>query len=541
MSIRRILRQAGPLVMAAVLLSTINSVARIDNAAAMEFSSTLGNRVVPPVDDRVPVSPTTANMISSATVKILATTPNGNLLNCTGFLYSPSTVLTAGHCVYNRDPSDGPNGFMQDFWVAPGLDWLGSTPFPYGLCTWRAANATNGWIVNGAADADMGEITLQGCGGSLPEQPAGFMAGWYGNAAVTFNIDNYGMTLNGYPIDIGSGDTQYSSSGQIKNTTTTLYEYDADMESGQSGSAVRVPACGNLCSVAVNTHNVGVSYNRGTRFTAANFPTIRFWRHISYAVSGASDIPLDLTSAEVRDFYLCNLGPAYTAMLPTVGGGWVKNAWIRSTYPGGTLPSPTPSCVQNGTDENGALIQENRGTQVNKPTEIVPFWVDSWEDQTSGRVPNVRGTTRVGQIDGISPFADATDTPNLTFAVAGVSDLPLDLSLDELRDFYSCSYGPSFKMMLPQAGAVRTKWLAAVYPSGTPSPLPSCVQNGLDENGAPIIENRGTQVGLAELVPYSVFAWEDQTAGRANNYRATTRIGQIDGRNPFAARFTLTL
>jgi ABC-type phosphate transport system substrate-binding protein len=126
---------------------------------------------------------------------------------------------------------------------------------------------------------------------------------------------------------------------------------------------------------------------------------------ISYAISNTSSLPKSLTLAQLQGYFRCTNPGTYKAMLPQSGSG-TRSYWIQQMYTGGTLPSPVPTCVQNGTDEGGALIEEHNGSQVNN-TEIVPFSVAQWSSQTSGVIgSDVRGATRLGQVNLTNPFAE---------------------------------------------------------------------------------------------------------------------------------------
>ena len=124
---------------------------------------------------------------------------------------------------------------------------------------------------------------------------------------------------------------------------------------------------------------------------------------ITFAISNTSNLPRSLTLAQLQGFFRCTNPGTYAAMLPQSGSG-TRNFWITQMYVGGVLPNPVPACVQNGVDENNVLIEEHNGTQVNN-SEIVPFSVAQWGSQTSGLIADVRGSTRLGQIDGTNPFS----------------------------------------------------------------------------------------------------------------------------------------
>ncbi|MBA3744026.1 hypothetical protein [Sporichthya sp.] len=145
---------------------------------------------------------------------------------------------------------------------------------------------------------------------------------------------------------------------------------------------------------------------------------------ITFAITNTSAFGKNLTMAQMRGFFRCTsanlLGggspystPNYRAMLPQNGSG-TRSYWIGADaidYAGAGItvpnsgPVPGAACVQNGADENSTLIEEHNGSQVNN-FEIVPMSVAQWTSQTSGVIStDVRGSTRLGQLDSKNPFA----------------------------------------------------------------------------------------------------------------------------------------
>ncbi len=95
-------------------------------------------------DNRVRVNPTTVYP-SSAIVQIVRTTGG-----CTGWLYGPSIIATAGHCVHPGGGANGGggNGFYPrgDFQIIPGRNGAST---PYGTCTATQLLSVNGWTQSG--------------------------------------------------------------------------------------------------------------------------------------------------------------------------------------------------------------------------------------------------------------------------------------------------------------------------------------------------------------------------------------------------------
>lgn len=144
---------------------------------------------------------------------------------------------------------------------------------------------------------------------------------------------------------------------------------------------------------------------------------------ISFAITNVSNFPKNIPltgTSSIQGYFRCTAPNlvggtvAYKAMLPQNGSGtrgfWVGADAINYAGAGITVPNSGPvpgaACIENGADENGNVIQEHNGTQVNN-SEIVPFSVAQWGSQASGVIgTDVRGATRLGQIDSTNPFAD---------------------------------------------------------------------------------------------------------------------------------------
>ena len=94
--------------------------------------------------------------------------------------------------------------------------------------------------------------------------------------------------------------------------------------------------------------------------------------------------------------------------------------------------------------------------------------------------------------------------------------------------------------MLPAAGSgLREFWEAQMYSGGElPDPIPSCVFDGIDDDNNEVEPARAFYIGSDdEILPHPVSSWGAQAAGISSNFRGTSRIGQIDHKNPFAANF----
>lgn len=94
---------------------------------------------------------------------------------CSGTMRDAATVLTAGHCVYDR--SNG-YGWAEEVWVYPGYDgddwWLPppSSVGPYGWGHGTYFGSWTGWTNDGNWDNDLGLVGVT--------RAVGMLTGWFG-------------------------------------------------------------------------------------------------------------------------------------------------------------------------------------------------------------------------------------------------------------------------------------------------------------------------------------------------------------------------
>jgi glutamyl endopeptidase len=212
-------------------------------------------------DNRVRVNPTTT-FPARATVLITRVSGGVERQHCTGWMYSASLVLTAGHCVYN-------GSFYTGLRFYPGYN---GTTAPYGSCTATQLRASSGWISSRSADHDYGGAKLN-C-------TIGDTVGWYGVYAQTASLNGTPTTIQGYGGD--KNKQQWLSTDQIRTSNTLRLFYQNDTIGGNSGSAVATnrpsgsPGCSGWCSLAF--HAYGGTQNSGARVTAARITEVNGWR-----------------------------------------------------------------------------------------------------------------------------------------------------------------------------------------------------------------------------------------------------------------------
>ncbi|MCZ7420749.1 MULTISPECIES: trypsin-like serine protease [unclassified Micromonospora] len=241
----------------------------------------IGIQSVIGTDNRVRVDPTTV-FPSSAIVQIVRTT-NGTTWGCTGWLYGPSIIATAGHCVH---PGGGQNGGggnnfypRGDFQIIPGRN---GTSTPYGTCTAAQLLSVTGWTQNGDETYDYGAIRLS-CA-------AGNSTGWFGMWWQSASLTGTATTVSGYPCDKTFGQ-QWRHAGQtVAVTHARQVFYQNDTFGCQSGSPVYQTRaagssyCTGQCVMAIHAYGLHGSSphstnNHGTRITESVFNNLITWRN----------------------------------------------------------------------------------------------------------------------------------------------------------------------------------------------------------------------------------------------------------------------
>lgn len=221
-------------------------------------------------DDRTQVSPTTGY---PARAVVLITFDDGR---CTGWLYGPNIVATAGHCVHSGGSS---GSWKTNVVVYPGRN---GTLSPYGSCTAQRLHSVTGWTTSGDERFDYGAIKLNCSIGST--------TGWFGYWWQSASLTGLPTVISGYPGD--KPFEQWKSSDQGRVTEASKIFYLNDTEGGMSGSPVYYnrPAgsssCAGSCSMGIHTNGLhGDSphndYNHGTRIVEPVFNNLQAWKSAS--------------------------------------------------------------------------------------------------------------------------------------------------------------------------------------------------------------------------------------------------------------------
>lgn len=137
---------------------------------------------------------------------------------------------------------------------------------------------------------------------------------------------------------------------------------------------------------------------------------------VSYAYADvAGAVPSNLTTAQLKDIYLRNVTTYtvggttynYVPVLPQAGSG-TRSFFLSKLGLTEFQVSTIPSAI------GGVDVQENDGTLITAPGQLVPFSVASWIAQDNGVTTNTLGTSVLGSVNGV-PAINASDELNTAF------------------------------------------------------------------------------------------------------------------------------
>ncbi|MCP1469030.1 V8-like Glu-specific endopeptidase [Sphingobium sp. OAS761] len=165
----------------------------------------------------------------------------------TGWFAGPRTIITAGHCVFDRAQM---GGWASTITVTPGRD---GAEKPFGQMRATKFSSTDAWIERQDPDFDVAAIHLP-ADAAVPAD-----IGWFGVAAYP-NDKLTGMSVNvsGYPGDRGDGTEQWWARNRIHRLAPRRIFYDVDTMGGQSGAPVYVLPDARTPPVVIGVHAYGV-------------------------------------------------------------------------------------------------------------------------------------------------------------------------------------------------------------------------------------------------------------------------------------------
>jgi glutamyl endopeptidase len=238
-------------------------------------------------DDRVRVANTTAVPFRHiCKLEMTFTDPRTRALRHfigTGTLVAQSKVLTAAHCIFDRDHNFG---YATSIRVIPGKNGPGRSrrEEPLGFALSRRLDVAANWRTapNGRAAMpfDYGVITL--------DRPLGRRVGWWRRIGHVHDalFKQNRVNTSGYPGSApaghpGNGNYQYRVYDRVVRAMPQRLEYVHDVMGGQSGSPiwVRWQQARKIIGI-VTTHDdplTSVVANTGVRITPSVLNDIRGW------------------------------------------------------------------------------------------------------------------------------------------------------------------------------------------------------------------------------------------------------------------------
>ncbi|MDX1615165.1 MAG: serine protease [Candidatus Promineifilaceae bacterium] len=215
-------------------------------------------------DDRIQVTDITRSYPWRCICSLLITAGDGSRWIGTGWLISPRTLITAGHCVYIH----GHGGWARRVQVIPGRD---ASERPFGSCVATEFRSVTGWTEDRTREYDYAAIIL-------PESCRfGDDLGWFGYANYSDSrLQGKVANLSGYPGDKPSG-TQWFHSRNVGRVTEATLLYDIDTAGGQSGAPVWFLKDGRRYAIGIHT-NGAMTGNSATRINSQVFSNLSLWK-----------------------------------------------------------------------------------------------------------------------------------------------------------------------------------------------------------------------------------------------------------------------
>jgi glutamyl endopeptidase len=162
----------------------------------------------------------------------------------TGWFAGPRTLITAGHCVFDKKQM---GGWAREITVTPGRD---RELKPFNSFKATRFSSVDAWIERQDADFDIAAIHLDN-----DVFPASEV--FHVGALPDAELQDYLVNVSGYPASPGGGTELYWAKNRIRAVTPRRIFYDVDTSGGQSGGPAYIFADENSRPIVVGIHAYG--------------------------------------------------------------------------------------------------------------------------------------------------------------------------------------------------------------------------------------------------------------------------------------------
>ena len=274
-----------------------------------------GERGIIGEDDRIRITPTTSYPYITMTKLFMTFPGDPNPHICSGAIIDAYHVLTAGHCIFNREQSLGWASVVR---VVPGMD---ETVMPVGEAFAEKSRTYTHWTDDGNVEHDWALLTL--------DRNIGNFTGSMGRATFETSNSKYTGYLNtaGYPCNFLGGtctdpvtpvNTLWSTNDNGCSATENLHYVNLDFQPGQSGSPIWYYDGTNrfILSILTYFNTSGCSCcNYGTRLNSDKYNMINTWIAEDTPPTDIADLTDDEGSNGSFDPYMVK--PGSTTFLAT--------------------------------------------------------------------------------------------------------------------------------------------------------------------------------------------------------------------------------
>ncbi len=223
-------------------------------------------------DTRVPIQDTTEYPYSALCKFVIHFTGNDKVDRSfvgTGFFISDNQILTAGHCLYDKNYG----GMASSIDIYPASDSDGRLPYGAVTVTQKNFHVTSKWINSHSMDQDFGLITL--------DTPMGQKPGILSLSHNAVENVHQQIMIAGYPYQAGDRLTTltpkkgYGIFDSYNANNNRIIYHNVDTQPGQSGSPIL-----NANNEVIGIHTFGMTNNQmngGTMIDDYVLQTIQDW------------------------------------------------------------------------------------------------------------------------------------------------------------------------------------------------------------------------------------------------------------------------